>query len=126
MGQGDNEVILYSGRTFVRARRSRNSWVSWNNRLGGGPLLVVRPGSFEISAPQGTMLESRDLVVQSDGAKMWLDRIGWAGTPFDRKECIHVAGRDQRGHGIDLALSPQDGMDGARQALLTCGVTPRN
>jgi hypothetical protein len=57
---------------------------------------------------------------------MWLDRIGWAGTPFDRKECIHVAGRDQRGHGIDLALSPQDGMDGAWQALLTCGVTPRN
>jgi hypothetical protein len=69
-------------------------------------------------------LESRQVTVQSSEATMWIDKIGWAGTPLGRRECIHVAGRDQRRR-IDLALSPQDGLGDAWQALLTSGVALR-
>jgi hypothetical protein len=123
----DNEAsVIYSGRTLVRARRRFNTWETWNNRLGGGPVLVVRPGSFEVSAPQGMMLNSRDLVIQSIGARMWLDKVGWAGTPLGSKACIRVAGRDQRSRRVELALSPRDGLNNAWQALLSSGVAPRD
>jgi hypothetical protein len=88
-------------------------------------MLVVRPGSFEVSAPQGMMLNSRDLVLQSTGATMWLDKVGWAGTPLGSKACIRVAGRDQRGRHIEFALNPRDGLQNAWQALVDSGVTPR-
>jgi len=119
-----NDPVLYSSSVFVRTKRPWNSWVSWNHRLGGGPKLIVRTNSFEVSAPRGMLLESRDVTVQSSEAMMWIDKIGWAGTTFDRRECIHLAARDQRRR-IDLALSPRDGLDQAWQALLTSGVTPR-
>ena len=125
MGHTDDQSAIYRGSTFVRARRPLNSWVSWNNRFGGGPVLVVRATGLEVSAPQGMMLASRDIVIQSEGATMCLDKVGWAGTPFDRKDCIHVAGRDQRGRRIELALSPRDGLQEAWRALLDSGVTPR-
>ena len=80
MGYIDGQPVIYTGNTFVRVRRPLSSWVSWNNRFGGGPVLVVRATSFEISAPQGMTLESRDIVVQSEGTTMRLDKIGWAGT----------------------------------------------
>jgi hypothetical protein len=69
-------------------------------------------------------LESRDLVIQSDGATMWLDKVGWAGTRLNQKECIHVLGRDRRGR-VEVAISPTDGLSEAWQALLDSGVRPR-
>lgn len=86
---------------------------------------MVRAGSFEVAAPQGLRLESRDLVISSEGATMWLDKVGWAGTPLDRKDCIHVSGRDQRGRRVEVALSPQDGLQVAWQALVDSGVSPK-
>jgi len=120
----DERPALFTGRTFVRSRRPRNSWVSWNYNPRRGPVLVVRAGSFEVSAPQGMLLESRHFVIQSDDAVMWHDRIGWAGTPVNRKGCIHVAGCDQKGRRIELALTPEDGPGNAWQALLDSGVKP--
>jgi hypothetical protein len=102
MGSADDDPTIYEAHTFVRARRRGNSWVSWNHRLGGGPVLTVRNRSLEVSAPQGMSLESRDIVIKSGEATMWFDKVGWAGTPFARKECIHVAGRDQRGRRVEL------------------------
>jgi hypothetical protein len=126
-----DESPIYAGRVFVRTRRPWNSWVSWNNRLGGGPTLVVRADSFEVSAPQGTRLEPRHLVFRSRTATMWIDEVGWAGTPFGRKECIHVAAEHKpgwaemtRSRRIELALSPRDGLEDAWQALLASGVAP--
>lgn len=118
------EGARYESRAFIRVKRPFKSWVSWNSRLGGGPLLTVRHGSFELSAPQGMMLESRDLVIEAGSATMWPDKVGWAGTRLDRKECIHVVGRDQRGR-VEVAISPRDGIRGAWQALLASGVRPR-
>lgn len=122
----DDNPVTYEGRSFVRSRRPYNSWVSWNNRLGGGPLLVVRKLDFEVAAPRGMKLESRELIISSNAATMWLDKIGWAGTPFDRRECIHVTGRDQGGRRVEVALSPREGLQGAWQALLNSGVSPRD
>ena|SRR2546421_2110884 len=118
------EAARYESRAFVRSKRRFNSWVDWNSRLGGGPLLSVRDGSFELSAPRGTRFESRDLVIPSDSATMWLDKVGWAGTRLNRKECIHVTGRDQRGRVVEFAISPKGGHREAWQALLDSGVRP--
>lgn len=120
-----DEAVVYSAKVFVRTKRPFNSWVSWNDRLGGGPNLLVRRGSFEVSAPRGTKLESRHLVVRSETATMWLDRVGWAGTRFGRKECVHlcVEGKTKR---LELALTPRDGLERAWQALMDSGVKPRS
>jgi hypothetical protein len=55
---------------------------------------------------------------------MWLDRIGWAGTPFDRKLCIHIDGLDQKHRRLELALTPETELQEAWDALVTCGVHP--
>lgn len=125
LSSGNEASVIYSGRTLVRARRRLNSWETWNDRLGGGPLLVVRSGSFELLAPQGMMLNSRELIIKSIHAEMWLDKLGWGGTPLGAKACIRIVGRDQRSRHIDLALSPRDGLQKAWEALVHSGVTPR-
>ena len=51
---------------------------------------------------------------------MWHDRIGWAGTPLGRKDCIRL-----RFDGpIELALTPDSGVEEAWQALVNAGVRP--
>jgi len=119
----DERPAVFAGRIFVRSRRPRNSWVSWNYNYRRGPQLVVRATSFEVSAPQGMLLESRRFVIQSHDAVMRRDWIGWAGTPVNRKRCIHVAARDQKGRRIELALTPDDGLENAWKALLDSGVS---
>jgi hypothetical protein len=81
--------------------------------------------SFEVSAPQGWIGDSRDLVVESSSATMWLDRIGWAGTPFDRKNSIHIAAEDQTGRRVELALTPDAGLQVLWDALVTAGIQAR-
>ena len=82
---------------------------------------MVRRNSFEGSAPQGWK-SSREFVMESSSATMWFDKVGWARTPFDRKDCIHVASEDEAGRRIELALSPQGGPQPAWEALFTSGV----
>jgi hypothetical protein len=53
---------------------------------------------------------------------MSFDRVGWAGTPFDRKDCIRVTGEDQIGRRVELALTPEDGLQNAWDALVKSGV----
>jgi hypothetical protein len=119
-----DEAVVYSGNVFVRTKRPFKSWVSWNERVGGGPTLLVRRSSFEVSAPQGMMLESRHLVIRSETTTMWLDRVGWAGTWLGRKDCIHLLAKDEKGS-IEVALTPRDGLQRAWQALMDSGVKPR-
>ena len=124
-GEWSSNPEIFSTRTFVRSRRPWNSWVSWNSRLGGGPTLVVKQHSFEVSAPQGWIGDSRELIMKSPSAIMSFDRVGWAGTPFDRKNCIHVAAEDQTGRRIELALTPEAGLQDAWDALVKSGVQMR-
>lgn len=125
----EREPGVRTFRVFVRARQQvlpgiLNNWVDWNSKLGGGPTLIVRVDSFEVAAPQGMMLDSRDPVIESNCAAMWFDDVGWAGTPFGRRRSIHIAGRDHEGGRVELALSPRDGLHEAWAALLNSGVTP--
>jgi hypothetical protein len=118
-----NQPVAYESRAFVRARRRANTWVSWNARLGGGPRLVVRGSAIEVSAPQGKMLEFRTIVFRAADATMRRDRVGWAGGPIGRKDCIHI--HVPRGRSwVDLAVSPADGIEEARDALCHAGVQP--
>ena len=121
----DERPVTYSNVAFVRTRRPFNSWVSWNYKPPRRPKLSVRAGSFEVSASQGMLLEPRYFVIQASGATMWRDRVGWAGTPVNRKDCIRVAAHDKRGRRIEFALTPQDGLENAWQALVDSGVTAR-
>lgn len=116
-----SKQIRYETTTFVRSKRPRNTWVSWNHRLGGGPVLTIRADDFEVRAPQGWVGSPRQVVVNAANAKMSVDRIGWAGTALDRKRCIHIVGRDQVGE-IELALSPDSDFDAAWEALERAGV----
>ncbi len=115
------QPVVYETRGFVRTRRPANTWANWNHHLGGGPRLVVREQSVEVSAPQGMMLESRTIVFSAKTATMWLDRVGWAGLPFGRKDCILI--RVPRGrHWIEVAITPVEGLADAWQALQRVGV----
>jgi hypothetical protein len=116
------QPVTYGVRAFVRERRV-GAWVDWSNRLGGGPQLLVRTRGIEVSAPQGMVLESRAVFLTAEKASMTVDRVGWAGTPLGKRDCIRLKGHDE-GCGVDLAISPETGIDPAWQALVDAGVHP--
>jgi hypothetical protein len=123
-----SQPVMYTTKTFVRSRSqrlgnswaNRYTWVSWNLRYGGGPRLVVRTRGIEVSAPQGMLLERRSFFFSAEAATMWRDRIGWAGTPLGRRDCIRL----QFGDPVELALTPELGVEEAWQALISAGVRP--
>jgi hypothetical protein len=114
------QVEVYSIRAFVRSQRriDGRSWVSWNDRFGGGPMLIVRQSSVEVSAPKGWILESRCYVFRGSQAAMSRDRIGWGGTPLFKKDCIRLA-LDSNAR---LAVTPHGDIDEAWTQLATAGV----
>lgn len=115
------QPVVYETRGFVRTRRPAKTWVNWHYRLGGGPRLVVRQQSVEVSAPQGMMLESRTIVFPTETATMWLDRVGWAGLPLGRKDCIRI--HVPRGRlWIEVAITPDEGIEAPWQSLQRVGV----
>lgn len=116
MSWARKQQVVHETRAFVRARTSGNTWVNWNHRLGGGPRLFVRSESVEVSAPQGTMLESRTIVFPAETATMWCDRVGWAGLPVGRRDCIRIH-VPRRWRSIELAITPVDGLEAAWEAL---------
>jgi len=119
----DPGAVLYSGRAFVRSKRWFDGVLSaWNPRLGGGPMLWIWPGGFEVVAPQGMLLESRDFLMPAAQAVMHRDQVGWGGTALGRRDCIAIQGRDDKGRWVRFAISPEDGIGGAWDALRTAGV----
>jgi hypothetical protein len=119
-----DQPVTYSTKVFVRSRKSRNTWVSWNHRLGGGPELIVRGQAIQVLAPQGMVLESRNISFSALNTTMWRDQVGWAGTPFDRKECIRLRKNGAEWE-IELALTPESGIEATWQALTEAGVHPK-
>ena len=123
-----SQPVMYTTKTFVRSRSerlgnnwaNRYTWVSWNNRHSDVPRLVVRTRGIEVSAPQGMLLERRSFFFSAEAATMWRDRIGWAGTPLGRRDCIRLRFDDP----IELALTPDSGVEEAWQALVNAGVRP--
>jgi hypothetical protein len=118
-----NQPVIYSSKAFVRRRKMGHNWVTWSDKLGGGPTLLVRTESLEVLAPRGTMLESRHIVMAAKDTTMRLDSVGWAGTPFGRKKCIRLSGRDGR-FKVVLAVTPESGIHDAWEALRRAGVRP--
>ena len=81
-------------------------------------MLIVRRGSVEVSAPQGMLLESRCYVFRGPQATMSRDRIGWAGTPLFKKDCIRLK-LDSK---AQLAVTPRGDIDEAWKQLARAGV----
>lgn len=100
-----NQTVIYDCAVLVRqCMHPGGNWVDWSRSLGGGPRLLIRAGAIEVRAPQGMMLDSRDICLRADTARMWRDEVGWAGSALGRRECIHLrvhppgrSRRDRRG-----------------------------
>ncbi len=110
------QQLTYEGRFSA-------NWVQWSPKYGG-PLLVVRRGGVEVVAPQGMMLDSRDVCFRADTAEMWKDTIGLLGGPLRRSECIRLRGRDETAF-VEFALTPEAGIEPTWRALAEAGVQPR-
>ena len=124
---GDDERVessgngpSYSSRTFVRTRRRFGSWVDWHHSLGGGPTVEVYADKVRVFAPQGTMLDSRDLEILAATATIRRDYIGWAGTPIGKRHCIRISGRTRR-RPIEVALSAPADLNDLWRELLAAG-----
>ncbi len=101
-----NQPVIYECAVLVRqCMHPGGNWVDWSRSLGGGPRLLIRAGAIEVRAPQGMLLNSRDICLRADAARMWRDEVGWAGSALGRRECIHLVGRDETAE-VELALSP--------------------
>lgn len=111
------QSVTYSTKAFVRTRRPWNTWVEWHK---GGPDVLVRSAGLEVSAPHGMLLESRDICIPATTSTMWLDTVGWAGTPLMERRCIHLFGIDDRGR-LEIAVTPEDEMKATWEALLRAG-----
>jgi hypothetical protein len=122
-GDRQDGAVLHSTSAFVRSRRPHNTWVNWNHRLGGGPQVHVRERAVQVVAPQGMLLETRNVSITTGSATATVQRIGWAGTALGKRECIRLAGVDQRGRRWEFAISPSDGLDPTLRALAAAGVS---
>ena len=61
-----NKTVIYDGAVLVRqCMHPGGNWVDWSRTLGGGPRLLIRAGAIEVRAPQGMMLNSRDICALS-------------------------------------------------------------
>jgi hypothetical protein len=59
------------------------------------------------------MLEGRNIALSSDLSTIQRDAIGWAGTPFGRQECIRISGSDGTGRKVEVAVTPESGLEAA-------------
>jgi hypothetical protein len=117
-----NQTVIYDGAVLVRqCMHPGRNWVDWSRSLGGGPRLLIRAGAIEVRAPQGMVLDSRDICLRADTARMWRDEVGWAGSSLGRRECIHLVGRDETGE-VELALSPLSNFEEVWAALRRAGI----
>jgi hypothetical protein len=117
-----NQTVIYDGPVLVRqCMHPGRNWVDWSRSLGGGPRLLIRAGAIEVRAPQGMVLDSRDICLRADTARMWRDEVGWAGSSLARRECIHLVGRDETGE-VELALSPLSNFEEVWAALRRAGI----
>jgi hypothetical protein len=117
-----NQTVIYDCPVLVRqCVHPGGNWFDWSRRVGGEPRLLVRAGAIEIRAPQGMVLDSRDICLRADTARMWPDEVGWAGSALGSRECIHLVGRDETAE-VELALSPLSDFGEAWDALRRAGV----
>jgi hypothetical protein len=117
-----NQTVIYDCAVLVRqCMHPGGNWVDWSRSLGGGPRLLIRAGAIEVRAPQGMMLDSRDICLRAGTARMWRDEVGWAGTGLGRRECIHLVGRDETAE-VEIALSPLSNFEEVWAALRRAGI----
>jgi hypothetical protein len=117
-----NQAVIYDCAVLVRqCMHPGGNWVDWSRRLGGGPRLLIRAGAIEVRAPQGMILDSRDICLRAGTTRMWRDEVGWAGSALGRRECIHLVGRDETAE-VELALSPLSGFEEVWAALRRAGI----
>jgi hypothetical protein len=119
-----NQPVSYSTRAQIRMRGDAGiGWVDLKNPFGGAQM-VVRTSGIELSlAPPVGRYMSTGWFLPAEGSTMFVDHIGWGGTPIAKRECIRLSGHDANGL-VEAAISPSGPIGEAWQALLLAGVQP--
>ena len=119
-----SQPVTFSNRAFVRKRANGGvGWVDFKSPTG--VRFLIRDQGIEVSlAPPIDRIVSSAEFFRADSITMWIDRIGWAGSPIAKRDCIRLDGNDLNGK-IELAVSPRDvPIEDAWNALLHAGATP--
>jgi hypothetical protein len=124
--EGSGDRVIFSTKAHVRKRASRiigMGWVTLGNTFGG-PHLIVRTASVEISLP---LLSGRftppGSLLRAGEASMWIEEIQDPGSSAGKTKWIRLLGEDDEGK-IELAVNPESSFDDTWQALLNAGVSP--
>jgi len=119
-----NQPVSYSTRARIRTRGDAGiGWVDMKNPFGGAQM-VVRTSGIELSlAPPVGLYMNTEWFLPAEGSTMFIDHIGWGGTPIAKRECIRLSGHDAS-RLVEAAISPRGPIGEAWQALLRAGVQP--
>jgi hypothetical protein len=119
-----SQPVTFSSKAFVRKRADGGvGWVDFKSP--SGVRFLIRDHGIEVSlVPPADRIVSTAEFLRADGITMWIDRIGWAGSPIAKRDCIRLVGADLNGK-VELAVSPRDvPIEDAWNALLHAGATP--
>jgi hypothetical protein len=119
-----SQPVTFSSRVLVRKRANGGvGWVDFKSLTG--VQFLIRGQGVEVSlVPPMDRIVSTAEFLRADGITMWIDRIGWAGSPVAKQDCIRLDGMDLNGK-VELAISPRDlPIEDAWSALLDAGATP--
>lgn len=114
-----DDPVIYEG--VVRAKVRRDYTSPFVDAKGRGIFVVVTANAIQLEFPGPGELLGMDLLIATEGARLRRARLGWVGTPLDRREYVVVAGEELKSQ-VELALAPEDGdLDRLERALLEVG-----
>jgi hypothetical protein len=112
------QLVIYSARARVLAKRPGHVWVEWKGGFGGGPRLIVHTASVEIVAYHRRTRRQTIFIFRGDVARMRHDRIGRVGFPIGTRKCVKITVSRE----MQFAVSPEGDIDEAWRAHGAAGV----
>lgn len=119
-----SQPVTFSSRALVRKRAAAGvGWVFFKSPSGVQSLIRGQGVEVSLVPPLDRVVSTAEFL-RAEGITMWMDRIGWAGSPIAKRDCIRLDGADLNGK-VKLAVSPRDvPIEEAWNALIAAGATP--
>lgn len=112
------QLVTYSARARVLAKKPGHVWVEWKGGFDGSPRLIVRTASVEIRADHRRSRRRTIFIFAGDKARMRHGRIERVGIPIGKRKCVKITVSG----GMQFAVFPEGGIDEAWRALAAAGV----
>ena len=115
------QIVTFSASAHIRSRKSKIlPWLRWDDRVNRGAMLIVRTASLEIVGHSRWRRRRRCYVFPGEAGVMRSNR-GWlTGVPIEMRDWLIITVAD----GMQFAVSPEEDLDSAWQALMVAGVRP--